>query len=505
MVGAGKAEGAMDAGNMLKPALARGELHCVGATTLDEYRKYIEKDAALERRFQKVLVDEPSVEDTIAILRGLKERYEVHHGVEITDPAIVAAATLSHRYISDRQLPDKAIDLIDEAAARIRMEIDSKPESMDRLDRRLIQLRIEREAVRKEKDESSRKRFSLIEQEINHLQRFRRISVVIVDLSMPAMDGIAFCAGISDPEVKKVLMSGAREQKLALDAFNEGVIDRYIPKNTPTTLDMVVDYAVELQREYFLDQQRAIQESLSLNPPPLLEDPVVSGHFAMLRKKHRFLEHYLVGDPPGFVFLTAKGALFRLIVLSDAEVAEQVAYAARHNAPAEVVEALVEELRHHRGGSVERVRRLSPPRRPERPLVHPLLGGHPVPAALDVLGLEVLDQRRAADLLEVVEEDGHWLEPVPVAVDDRMVELAAHLRGLGVLHISHDSPPRAWRDRARGGGVSSRERACIVLPLCESWSRCSSWPSPSPLTPRRSIPRPSPPVEATFTTAPPEK
>jgi ATP-dependent Clp protease ATP-binding subunit ClpB len=144
MVGAGKAEGSMDAGNMLKPALARGELHCVGATTLDEYRKYIEKDAALERRFQKVLVDEPSVEDTIAILRGLKERYEVHHGVEITDPAIVAAAQLSHRYIADRQLPDKAIDLIDEAGARIRMEIDSKPEEMDKLDRRIIQLKIER-------------------------------------------------------------------------------------------------------------------------------------------------------------------------------------------------------------------------------------------------------------------------------------------------------------------------------------------------------------------------
>ena len=158
MVGAGKAEGAMDAGNMLKPALARGELHCVGATTLDEYRKYIEKDAALERRFQKVLVDEPTVEDTIAILRGLKERYEVHHGVDITDPAIVAAATLSHRYITDRQLPDKAIDLIDEAASRIRMEIDSKPEAMDRLERRIIQLKIEREALKKEKDEASRKR-----------------------------------------------------------------------------------------------------------------------------------------------------------------------------------------------------------------------------------------------------------------------------------------------------------------------------------------------------------
>ncbi|MCS6996765.1 MAG: ATP-dependent chaperone ClpB [Casimicrobiaceae bacterium] len=171
MVGAGKAEGALDAGNMLKPALARGELHCVGATTLDEYRKYIEKDAALERRFQKVLVEEPSVEATIAILRGLQERYEVHHGVEITDPAIVAAAELSHRYITDRFLPDKAIDLIDEAASRIKMEIDSKPEVMDRLDRRLIQLKIEREAVRKETDEASKKRLELIEQEIAKLER----------------------------------------------------------------------------------------------------------------------------------------------------------------------------------------------------------------------------------------------------------------------------------------------------------------------------------------------
>jgi ATP-dependent Clp protease ATP-binding subunit ClpB len=169
MVGAGKAEGSMDAGNMLKPALARGELHCVGATTLDEYRKYIEKDAALERRFQKVLVDEPSVEDTIAILRGLKEKYEVHHGVDITDPAIVAAAELSHRYVTDRFLPDKAIDLIDEAASRIKMEIDSKPEVMDRLDRRIIQLKIEREAVKKEKDEASRRRLDLIDEEIGRL------------------------------------------------------------------------------------------------------------------------------------------------------------------------------------------------------------------------------------------------------------------------------------------------------------------------------------------------
>jgi len=171
MVGAGKAEGAIDAGNMLKPALARGELHCIGATTLAEYRKYVEKDAALERRFQKILVGEPSVEATIAILRGLQEKYEVHHGVEITDPAIVAAAELSHRYITDRFLPDKAIDLIDEAAAKVKIELDSKPESMDKLDRRLIQLQIEREAVRREKDEGSKKRFGLIEEEIVKLQR----------------------------------------------------------------------------------------------------------------------------------------------------------------------------------------------------------------------------------------------------------------------------------------------------------------------------------------------
>ncbi|MDD2760128.1 MAG: ATP-dependent chaperone ClpB [Methylomonas sp.] len=171
MVGAGKAEGAMDAGNMLKPALARGELHCVGATTLDEYRKYIEKDAALERRFQKVLVDEPNVEDTIAILRGLKERYEIHHSVDITDPAIVAAATLSHRYISDRQLPDKAIDLVDEAASRIRMEMDSKPEAMDKLDRRLIQLKIEREAMKNENDAASKKRLETLQEEIAALEK----------------------------------------------------------------------------------------------------------------------------------------------------------------------------------------------------------------------------------------------------------------------------------------------------------------------------------------------
>lgn len=171
MVGAGKADGAMDAGNMLKPALARGELHCVGATTLDEYRQYIEKDAALERRFQKVFVAEPTVEDTIAILRGLKERYELHHHVQITDPAIVAAATLSHRYIADRQLPDKAIDLIDEAASSIRMQIDSKPEELDRLDRRIIQLKLEQQALKKESDEASIKRLDMLNEELADKER----------------------------------------------------------------------------------------------------------------------------------------------------------------------------------------------------------------------------------------------------------------------------------------------------------------------------------------------
>ncbi|MGH9640665.1 MAG: AAA family ATPase, partial [Bryobacteraceae bacterium] len=171
LVGAGKAEGAMDAGNMLKPALARGELHCIGATTLDEYRKYIEKDAALERRFQKVFVGEPSVEDTIAILRGLKERYEVHHGVDISDGALIAAAKLSQRYITDRNLPDKAIDLMDEAASRIRIEIDSKPEALDRLDRRLIQLKIEREALKKEDDAGAKRSLAALEEDIKKLER----------------------------------------------------------------------------------------------------------------------------------------------------------------------------------------------------------------------------------------------------------------------------------------------------------------------------------------------
>ena len=209
MVGAGKAEGAMDAGNMLKPALARGELHCIGATTLDEYRKYIEKDAALERRFQKVLVGEPSVEATIAILRGLQEKYELHHGVEITDPAIVAAAELSHRYITDRFLPDKAIDLIDEAAARIKMEIDSKPEVMDKLDRRLIQLKIEREAVKKETDEASQKRLELIEQEIERLQK----EYADLDEIWKAEKGAAQGTAVLKEEIDKIKLEIAKLQR----------------------------------------------------------------------------------------------------------------------------------------------------------------------------------------------------------------------------------------------------------------------------------------------------
>ncbi|CAJ0896189.1 ATP-dependent chaperone ClpB [Ralstonia pickettii] len=209
MVGAGKAEGAMDAGNMLKPALARGELHCIGATTLDEYRKYIEKDAALERRFQKVLVGEPSVEATIAILRGLQEKYELHHGVEITDPAIVAAAELSHRYITDRFLPDKAIDLIDEAAARIKMEIDSKPEAMDKLDRRLIQLKIEREAVKKETDEASQKRLELIEQEIERLQK----EYADLDEIWKAEKGAAQGAAALKEEIDKIKLEITKLQR----------------------------------------------------------------------------------------------------------------------------------------------------------------------------------------------------------------------------------------------------------------------------------------------------
>jgi CheY-like chemotaxis protein len=186
---------------------------------------------------------------------------------------------------------------------------------------------------------------SLIEQEVNNAERFRRTSVVIVDYAMPAMDGLTFCEGIVDPTVKKVLMTGAGDESLAVKAFNDGVIDRFVPKNQTTTLDMVVDFAQELQRAYFNDQQSAIQESLSLDPPPLLSDPVVTNYFATLRDTHRFMEHYLVGDPPGFVFVNTDGSMFRLLVLSDAEVTQQVAYAATHDAPRDVVQAIASRSR----------------------------------------------------------------------------------------------------------------------------------------------------------------
>ncbi len=215
----------------------------------------------------------------------------------------------------------------------------------------------------------------LIEQEINNMQRFRRTSVVIADFAMPAMDGLSLLTSIRDPSVKTVLMSGAGDEKLALEAFNDGLIDRYIPKNRDTTLDMVVDYAQELQREYFLEQQRAIQESLSLNPPELLDDPIVSRHFALLRQKHGFVEHYLVGDPPGFVFVTAKGTVHRLIVLSNTEVNEQAEYAARHGAPSDVVDALA--ARSHVGFFYERAENYGDEPYPWREFLYPpiQLGG----------------------------------------------------------------------------------------------------------------------------------
>ncbi|MHB1240450.1 MAG: ATP-dependent chaperone ClpB [Gammaproteobacteria bacterium] len=242
IVGAGKAEGAMDAGNMLKPALARGELHCIGATTLDEYRKYIEKDAALERRFQKVQVNEPTVEDTIAILRGLKERYEVHHGVEITDPAIVAAATLSHRYITDRQLPDKAIDLVDEAASRIRMEMDSKPEEMDRLERRLIQLKIEREALKKENDEASRKRLENLQAEITRLERDYSDLEEIWKSEKAAMQGAA--------HIKEALERSRLELETARRAGDLGRMSEIQYGRIPE-LEKQLAAATQVEQQYF--------------------------------------------------------------------------------------------------------------------------------------------------------------------------------------------------------------------------------------------------------------
>ena len=286
MVGAGKAEGSMDAGNMLKPALARGELHCVGATTLDEYRKYLEKDAALERRFQKVLIEEPTVEDTIAILRGLKERYEVHHGVEITDPAIVAAATLSHRYISDRQLPDKAIDLIDEAASRIRIEIDSKPEEMDKLERRIIQLKIEREALKKESDEASRKRLKDIEAQLSDLERSFADLEEIWKAEKAAMQGAAHIkeelerarleletahrandlARMSElqygriPELEKQLEGAMQAASAETTLLRNNVTDEEVAEIVSTWTGIPVSKMLEGEKEKLLEMESVVQK-----------------------------------------------------------------------------------------------------------------------------------------------------------------------------------------------------------------------------------------------------
>ena len=286
MVGAGKAEGSMDAGNMLKPALARGELHCVGATTLDEYRKYLEKDAALERRFQKVLIDEPTVEDTIAILRGLKERYEVHHGVEITDPAIVAAATLSHRYISDRQLPDKAIDLIDEAASRIRIEIDSKPEEMDRLERRIIQLKIEREALNKESDEASRKRLDDLETQLGELEKEFADLEEVWKAEKAAMQGAAHIkeelerarleletahrandlARMSElqygriPELEKQLEDAVQAENKETVLLRNNVTDEEVAEIVSKWTGIPVSKMLEGEKEKLLQMEQVVQE-----------------------------------------------------------------------------------------------------------------------------------------------------------------------------------------------------------------------------------------------------
>jgi len=286
MVGAGKAEGSMDAGNMLKPALARGELHCVGATTLDEYRKYLEKDAALERRFQKVLVEEPTVEDTIAILRGLKERYEVHHGVEITDPAIVAAATLSNRYISDRQLPDKAIDLVDEAASRIRIEIDSKPEAMDKLERRVIQLKIEREALKKESDEASIKRLKDLDLQLDELEKEFADLEEVWKSEKAAMQGTTHIkealerarleletahrandlARMSElqygkiPELEKQLEDALKAEKKETTLLRNNVTDEEVAEIVSKWTGIPVSKMLEGEKEKLLQMESIIQE-----------------------------------------------------------------------------------------------------------------------------------------------------------------------------------------------------------------------------------------------------
>jgi ATP-dependent Clp protease ATP-binding subunit ClpB len=288
MVGAGKADGAMDAGNMLKPALARGELHCIGATTLDEYRQYIEKDAALERRFQKVLVEEPSVEGTIAILRGLKERYEIHHGIQITDPAIVAAATLSHRYITDRNLPDKAIDLIDEAGSRIRMEIDSKPEVMDKLERRLIQFKIEREALKKENDPASQKRLGILENEIKKLEKeyadleevwkaekasLQGAQSIKEQLEKAKMDlesarrtmDLAKMSELqygSIPELEKKLQAASQSEKKEIHLLRNRVTDAEIAEVVSAWTHIPVSRMLEGERDKLLQMEKALHQQV---------------------------------------------------------------------------------------------------------------------------------------------------------------------------------------------------------------------------------------------------
>lgn len=291
VVGAGKAEGSMDAGNMLKPALARGELHCVGATTLDEYRKYLEKDAALERRFQKVLVDEPTVEDTIAILRGLKERYEVHHGVEITDPAIVASATLSHRYISDRQLPDKAIDLVDEAASRIRMEIDSKPEEMDRLDRRLIQLKIEREALKKESDEASKRRLEDLESEIGRLEADYADLEEIWSAEKAAMQGAT--------QIKEELERVKMELEKARRANDLGRMSELQYGRIPELEGQLQEALTKEREAYQLVRHRVTEEEVAEVVSKWTGIPVMKmleGEKEKLLKMESFLEARVVGQ-----------------------------------------------------------------------------------------------------------------------------------------------------------------------------------------------------------------
>ncbi len=291
MVGAGKAEGAMDAGNMLKPALARGELHCVGATTLDEYRQHVEKDAAFERRFQKIIVDEPNVEDTIAILRGLKERYEVHHGVEITDPGIVSAAVLSHRYISDRQLPDKAIDLIDESASRIRMEIDSKPEEIDRLERRLIQLKIEREALKKESDEASKRRLEDLEAQI------KKLEVEYADLEDVWKSEKARMQGAT--QIKETLERAKMELQTAHRAHDLARMSELQYGRIPE-LEQELSDALEVQQEeYTLVRNRVTEEEVAEVVSKWTGIPVAKmlvGEKEKLLKMEAFLETRVVGQ-----------------------------------------------------------------------------------------------------------------------------------------------------------------------------------------------------------------